>query len=211
MHRITMYFDFISPYAYLAFKEIERGLNNRVDITYRPILFGGLLNHYGQLGPAEIPHRREWTFLQALWQGKEAGIPIQLPKSHPFNPLPLLRLVIAETKSGDPSKETCRKIFEFVWNRGIDVTDEVEFRELSSAINLEREPNDPDVKEQLKKNTEEAIANHVYGVPSFYYNNKIFWGNDSLKMLEAYIDGDPWIDENWSKPDAVTVGIKRRK
>jgi 2-hydroxychromene-2-carboxylate isomerase len=206
-----MYFDFISPYAYLAFKEIERGLNNRVDITYRPILFGGLLNHYGQLGPAEIPHRREWTFLQALWQGKEAGIPIQLPKSHPFNPLPLLRLAIAETKSGDPSKETCRKIFEFVWNRGIDVTDEVEFRELSSAIKLEREPNDPDVKEQLKKNTEEAIANHVYGVPSFYYNNKIFWGNDSLKMLEAYIDGDPWIDENWSKPDAVTVGIKRRK
>lgn len=211
MHRITMYFDFISPYAYLAFKEIERGLNNRVDITYRPILFGGLLNHYGQLGPAEIPYRREWTFLQALWQGKEAGIPIQLPKSHPFNPLPLLRLAIAETKSGDPSKETCRKIFEFVWNRGIDVTYEVEFRELSSAIKLEREPNDPDVKEQLKKNTEEAIANHVYGVPSFYYNNKIFWGNDSLKMLEAYIDGDPWIDENWSKPDAVTVGIKRRK
>lgn len=211
MHRITMYFDFISPYAYLAFKEIERGLNNRVDITYRPILFGGLLNHYGQLGPAEIPYRREWTFLQALWQGKEAGIPIQLPKSHPFNPLPLLRLAIAETKSGDPSKETCRKIFEFVWNRGIDVTDEVEFRELSSAIKLEREPNDPDVKEQLKKNTEEAIANHVYGVPSFYYNNKIFWGNDSLKMLEAYIGGDPWIDENWSKPDAVTVGIKRRK
>lgn len=211
MHRITMYFDFISPYAYLAFKEIERDLNNRVDITYRPILFGGLLNHYGQLGPAEIPYRREWTFLQALWQGKEAGIPIQLPKSHPFNPLPLLRLAIAETKSGDPSKETCRKIFEFVWNRGIDVTDEVEFRELSSAIKLEREPNDPDVKEQLKKNTEEAIANHVYGVPSFYYNNKIFWGNDSLKMLEAYIDGDPWIDENWSKPDAVTVGIKRRK
>lgn len=211
MHRITMYFDFISPYAYLAFKEIERGLNNRVDITYRPILFGGLLNHYGQLGPAEIPYRREWTFLQALWQGKEAGIPIQLPKSHPFNPLPLLRLAIAETKSGDPSKETCRKIFEFVWNRGIDVTNEVEFRELSSAIKLEREPNDPDVKEQLKKNTEEAIANHVYGVPSFYYNNKIFWGNDSLKMLEAYIDGDPWIDENWSKPDAVTVGIKRRK
>ena len=211
MHRITMYFDFISPYAYLAFKEIERGLNNRVDITYRPILFGGLLNHYGQLGPAEIPYRREWTFLQALWQWKEAGIPIQLPKSHPFNPLPLLRLAIAETKSGDPSKETCRKIFEFVWNRGIDVTDEVEFRELSSAIKLAREPNDPDVKEQLKKNTEEAIANHVYGVPSFYYNNKIFWGNDSLKMLEAYIDGDPWIDENWSKPDAVTVGIKRRK
>ena len=211
MHRITMYFDFISPYAYLAFKEIERGLNNRVDITYRPILFGGLLNHYGQLGPAEIPYRREWTFLQALWQGKEAGIPIQLPKSHPFNPLPLLRLAIAETKSGNPSRETCRKIFEFVWNRGIDVTDEVEFRELSSAIKLEREPNDPDVKEQLKKNTEEAIANHVYGVPSFYYNNKIFWGNDSLKMLEAYIDGDPWIDENWSKPDAVTVGIKRRK
>ncbi|HAT51752.1 MAG TPA: disulfide bond formation protein DsbA [Betaproteobacteria bacterium] len=211
MPKITMYFDFISPYAYLAFKVIQRGLVNRVDITYKPILFAGLLNHYGQLGPAEIPYRREWTFLQALWQGREAGIPIRLPKSHPFNPLTLLRLAIAENRSGDPSKETCNKIFEFVWNRGADVSDETELSALSSEINLERKPDDPAVKEQLKTNTEEAIANHVYGVPSFQYNNKIFWGNDSLKMLEAYIDGDPWIDENWSKPDAVTVGITRKK
>ena len=209
MPKITMYLDFISPYAYLAFKEIDKGLNKRIDVTYKPILFGGLLKHYGQLGPAEIPHRREWTFLQALWQGKEAGIPIQLPKSHPFNPLALLRLAIAENASGNPSQETCNKIFEFVWNRGIDVTDENEFSSVKNSITLEREINDPLVKEQLKRNTEEAIANHVYGVPSFHYNNKIFWGNDSLKMLEDYIDGDPWIDENWSKPDAVTVGIKR--
>ncbi|MBA4740553.1 MAG: 2-hydroxychromene-2-carboxylate isomerase [Burkholderiales bacterium] len=210
MPKITMYLDFISPYAYLAFKEIERGLSKRVDFTYRPILFAGLLNHYGQLGPAEIPHRREWTFLQALWQGKEAGIPIQLPQSHPFNPLALLRLAIAETTSGNPSQETCNEIFEFVWNRGVDVTDENEFLALKNAITLERDLNDPTVKEQLKTNTEEAIANQVYGVPSFHYNNKIFWGNDSLKMLEAYIDGDPWIDKNWSKPEAVAVGIKRK-
>ena len=134
MPKITMYLDFISPYAYLAFKEIERGLSKRVDFTYRPILFAGLLNHYGQLGPAEIPHRREWTFLQALWQGKEAGIPIQLPQSHPFNPLALLRLAIAETTSGNPSQETCNEIFEFVWNRGVDVTDENEFLALKNAI-----------------------------------------------------------------------------
>ena len=81
MAKITMYLDFISPYAHLAFKQIGRDFHNRAEITYRPILFAGLLNHYGQLGPAEIPFRREWTFLQALWQGKEAGIPIQLPKS----------------------------------------------------------------------------------------------------------------------------------
>ena len=210
MANITMYLDFISPYAYLAFKQIGRGLHDRTEITYRPILFAGLLNHYGQLGPAEIPHRREWTFLQALWQGKEAGIPIQLPKSHPFNPLALLRLAIAETNSGNPTRETCDRIFEFVWNRGIDVRDENELAALRNGITLYLDPSDPAVKEQLKTNTEEAIANRVYGVPSFHYNDKIFWGNDSLKMLEAYIDGDPWIDENWSKPDAVTIGIKRR-
>jgi len=72
MPKITMYFDFISPYAYLAFKGIQRGLVNRVDITYKPILFAGLLNHYGQLGPAEIPHRREWTFFASLMARKRS-------------------------------------------------------------------------------------------------------------------------------------------
>ena len=90
------------------------------------------------------------------------------------------------------------------------MTDENELAALRNEITLDRDPSDTAVKEQLKTNTEEAIANRVYGVPSFHYNDKIFWGNDSLKMLEAYIDGDPWIDENWSKPDAVTIGIKRR-
>lgn len=210
MAKITMYLDFISPYAHLAFKQIGRDFHNRAEITYRPILFAGLLNHFGQLGPAEIPFRREWTFLQALWQGKEAGIPIQLPKSHPFNPLALLRLAIAETASGNPTRETCDQIFDFVWNSGIDVTDENELKALRNSITLARDPIDLTVKEQLKTNTEEAIDNHVYGVPSFHYNDKIFWGNDSLKMLKDYINGDPWIDENWSKPDAVTVGIKRK-
>ena len=211
MPNITMYFDFISPYAYLAFKEINRDMNKKIDFSYQPVLFSGLLNHYGQLGPAEIQYKREWTFLQALWEGKEAGIPIQLPVSHPFNPLSLLRLAIAETGTGKATKETCDQIFDFVWNRGIDVSDVNEFNELKNSITTKLDINDPIVKDKLRSNTEEAIANHVYGVPSFQYNDKIFWGNDSLKMLESYVDGDPWIDQNWSKPDNVTVGIRRKK
>ena len=68
MKTITFHFDFISPFAYLAFEKLPealKGLSYRVD--YRPVLFAGLLKHHGQLGPAEIPPKRDWTYRQVLW------------------------------------------------------------------------------------------------------------------------------------------------
>ena len=67
MKHITFYLDFVSPYAYLAFEALPAALQGHsVSVTYKPILFAGLLRHYGQLGPAEIPAKREWTYRQVL-------------------------------------------------------------------------------------------------------------------------------------------------
>ena len=101
MKRITFYLDFISPYAYLAFEQLPQalqGLSYAVD--YQPVLFAGLLKHHGQLGPAEMPGKRDWTYRQVLWLAHRHGIPLQLPAAHPFNPLPLLRLALACGEGG---------------------------------------------------------------------------------------------------------------
>jgi 2-hydroxychromene-2-carboxylate isomerase len=92
MHQLTFYVDFISPYAYLAFHALPKALEGlSYQVRYQPILFGAVLQHHGQLGPAEIPAKRLWTYRQVLWLAQQQGCPLRMPASHPYNPLGLLR------------------------------------------------------------------------------------------------------------------------
>ena len=91
---IEFWFDFISPYAYLAWQRIHPVVEaHGRALIYRPVLFAGLLDHWGQLGPAEIPPKREFVFRQVLRRAAALGVPLEPPPSHPFNSLLGLRLV----------------------------------------------------------------------------------------------------------------------
>ena len=85
------YFDFISPFAYLQWMVLRRD-HADLDINPKPLLFAGLLKHWGQLGPAELPGKRVHTYRLVLWQARQMGIALRFPPAHPFNPLPALRL-----------------------------------------------------------------------------------------------------------------------
>jgi 2-hydroxychromene-2-carboxylate isomerase len=85
--RVDWYFDFVSPYSYICLHRLKN-----LDVVYKPVLFAGLLNHWGQKGPAEIPAKRQWTYRWCTWWAKELGISFRFPASHPFNPLQHLRL-----------------------------------------------------------------------------------------------------------------------
>ena len=80
MHALTFYFDVISPYAYLAFDQLPRTLQGlSYTVNYQPVLFGGLLKHHGQLGPAEIAGKRDWTYRQSLWLARQQGLTLRTP------------------------------------------------------------------------------------------------------------------------------------
>ena len=89
---VDWYFDFVSPYSYIALHRLEE---LPAPVAYKPVLFAGLLNHWGQKGPAEIPAKRRWTYRWCIWWAKSLGIPFRFPAAHPFNPLPHLRLALA--------------------------------------------------------------------------------------------------------------------
>ena len=102
MTPITFWFDPISPYAHLAFEHLPQALEGHsVVVDYKPVLFGALLKHHCHKGPAEIEPKRQWTFRQVAWQGRSLGIRIETPAQHPFNPLPLLRLLLAAAHPRD--------------------------------------------------------------------------------------------------------------
>src|SRR5256886_11848213 len=92
--KVSWVFDVISPFAYLAFPQLSR-LPAHVDVEFVPVLLAGLLRHFGQLGPAEIPSKRRFTYRFALWRARQLGLPMRMPPAHPLNPLAALRLIIA--------------------------------------------------------------------------------------------------------------------
>jgi len=212
MTTITFFLDFISPYAYLAFEEMPKqlmGISHRV--AYQPIVFGAVLKHHGHMGPAEIPGKREWTYRQVLWQAKQMGIALDMPLAHPFNSLSLLRLAVACSEDGAPNRYVCETIFRHVWQGGQAAEDTNRLAQLSQALAPKRDMQDASVKDQLKHNTEQAIAQGVFGVPTFAVDDKLFWGLDALPMLRQYIVKDPLFDESdWQSANSIKTGITRK-
>lgn len=209
---ITCYLDFISPYAYLAFETapgVLQGTNARV--TYRPVLFAGLLKHHGQLGPAEIPGKRQWTYRHVLWLAKQHHVRMDLPQAHPFNPLSLLRLALACGHDRECERHICETIFRHVWQGGAAADDPERVAQLRATLAPARDPESPVVKAELKANTDAAIAHGVFGVPSFVVGGHLFWGLDSLPIMRGYLDGDPWFDGPWSDAAKVIQGVVRSR
>jgi 2-hydroxychromene-2-carboxylate isomerase len=212
MKHLTFYFDFISPYAYLAFEHLPKALQGlSYQVSYKPILFAGLLKHYGQLGPAEIVPKREWTYRQIIWLAKEQGIEIRLPAAHPFNPLPFLRLAIACGNDGHCNRFVAERIFHSIWRSGAAPEDAQRIGQLSADIQPSRSITDADVKSALIRNTQEAIEAQVFGVPSLCVDKQVFWGMDSLPMLRQYLQGDTWFSQSaWQSAANLPVGTTRR-
>jgi 2-hydroxychromene-2-carboxylate isomerase len=205
MKHITFYLDFISPYAYLAFEKLPEALQGlSYHVSYKPILFAGLLKHHGQLGPAEIAGKREWTYRQVLWLARQNAVDLQMPASHPFNPLGLLRLAAACGQDGTANRYVCETVFRHVWQGGSDAADAQRLQKLAEQLAPVQAVDCEAVKTLIRTNTDAAIAEGVFGVPSLVVDDKLFWGLDALPMLRAYLDGDTWFDSVWNH--AAQVG-----
>ncbi len=213
MKRITFHLDFISPYAYLAFEHLPAALQGlSYEMEYRPVLFAGFLKHHGQLGPAEIQPKRDWTYWQVLWLARVHGIPMQLPAAHPFHPLALLRLAVACGTGGAVNRHVCEIVFRHVWRGGADAADAARLQQLQAALQPDRDPTADDVKAELKANTEAAVARGLFGVPTCEVDGKLFWGVDALPMLRAYLEGDGFFASGaWEQAAGLPTGVSRAR
>ncbi|MEY4884321.1 MAG: hypothetical protein RIS34_2175 [Pseudomonadota bacterium] len=213
MKHITFYFDVISPYAYLAFEKLPQTLMGlSYSVTYKPILFAALLRHHGQLGPAEIVPKRDWTYRQVLWLAHNQGVALELPAAHPFNPLALLRLAVACQAQGLPNRQVCETLFRHVWQGGAQAVDPDRLQSLKLRLAPPRDAHGEAVKAQLKAHTDEAIALGLFGVPTCVVDHKVFWGLDALPMLRDYLRGDDWFQgPEWELAQHVPTGSSRQK
>ena len=182
------YFDYVSPFAYLQLASFER-LPSDLSVRLKPVLFAGLLGHWDTKGPAEIPAKRRQTYRYCHWLAGKRGVPFKTPPRHPFNPLALLRLTLvlgSET-------EAVRRIFHHVWGAGRDGQDPAALAALAAELgvaDLDTRIGDPAIKQALRDNTEEAVKQGVFGIPSFVIDGEVFWGDDLTDMMLEYLE-DP--------------------
>ena len=220
MKEIHFYFDVISPYAWLAFQALPKTLEGIPHtVHYHPVVFGAMLKHHGQLGPAELPGKRDWTYRQVMWLAKQQGTVLQMPASHPFNSLALQRMAVATSPKGEPAREVVEAIFKHVWCSGLEATDEARIAELQKHLTqlvqvarpgFQIDIQSPEVKQQLLQQTQAAIDLGLFGVPSMVVDGQVFWGQDALPMLRAYLEGDAWFQSSdWLDVGKLPVGIKR--
>jgi len=209
---LTFWFDPISPYAYLAFEHLPQALEGcSYVVDYRPVLFAGLLGHWGQLGPAEIEPKRAWTFRQVAWHAHRLGIAMDTPAQHPFNPLALLRLGLASAPAaGLPNRRVVELLMRHAWRGGADANDPDRLRALHAAVAPQRDPAGEPVKAELRAHTEVAIERGLFGVPGFELDGRLFWGLDALPMLRAALQGDPWFEgPAWDAAALAPPGVVR--
>jgi 2-hydroxychromene-2-carboxylate isomerase len=218
---VELYFDYLSPYAYLAHVELEeRAARSEITLLLRPTLLAALLEHGGQLGPAEIPAKRRYIIKDAMRIAASRDLPLCFPRPHPFRPLTALRLSLDEV-SGEAQPRVVAALWKHGWAEGGDMSDEGALAAALDRVGLDgselvaRTGRD-EAKQALRRQTERAIERGVFGVPTMIASGELFWGSDRVDHALARLAGsDPLAERRAAQAVdeaiAAPLGVTRRQ
>jgi 2-hydroxychromene-2-carboxylate isomerase len=188
---IDFYFDFISPYSYLAHKKIKNLKEEKnIIFNYKPILVGGLHSLQGITAPAFIKPKLKHMISDCDLIAKKNKSTFIWNSKFPINSLNIMRGYLF---INDETKDLyLNVIFDAYWKNDLDISNEKILETLIKKCKINSNDffdgiKDPNIKDKLKDVTQAAHDNEIFGAPSFVVNNKIFWGQDRLEFaLDEY-------------------------
>jgi 2-hydroxychromene-2-carboxylate isomerase len=216
---VRFLFDFISPYAYLGWKQIHRVVAPfGAEVEIVPVLFAALLDAHGHKGPAEIAPKRAYTFKDVHRRAHELGLTVEPPPTHPFNPLLALRAASLPMDS-DSRRRLVDALFAATWGGGGGVEDPAAVAACAREAGLDGEAivleaATAEAKARLRAQTEEALRAGAFGVPTMLVSGELFWGSDSFGHIEAFLRGeDPLAslgEDTLARWEAIAPSAMRR-
>jgi 2-hydroxychromene-2-carboxylate isomerase len=214
METVRFYYDPLSPYVWLATKQIARIEAAGVHLEMEPILFAGLLKAHGLKGPAEIPAKREFMFRDVMRMAEAHGLAFKGPPGHPFNPLMALRMCLAITSLASRRRFTFA-LSRAAWEQGLDLSSPAVLKQLAAECDLNGDAllaaaGTTEIKQALIAATARAVEAGVFGVPTFSYQGELFWGGDRIDLLLRRIAGHK-IDESRLKEVLARPALVRRE
>jgi 2-hydroxychromene-2-carboxylate isomerase len=198
--RVEFFYDLVSPYSYLAYGRVSQICEEHgVELVLRPMLLGAVHNAIGLQAPIYIKSKGSYQLRDIHRWAEHYGLPMEFPEPFPFRTLKTMRAVVALAGLGDLEAFT-REAFALYWEeggapKGFEEADEDEpIREVARRIG--RDPEEvlegattSEAKEALKSATSEAVERGVFGAPTFFVGDEMFWGNDRLHFVEAALKG----------------------
>ena len=181
------YFDFVSPYSFLAHKQIKRIENKEgIKVKYNPILVGGLHNLHGIKAPAFIPAKAKHMIRDCKLIATKHGVKFKFNSYFPIRSLNLMRGVLVAEEDNIKSFYI-ESIFNTIWQDGLNMNDEIIIQKVLKNLNLNPKTfglrsSSSLIKDSLRKKTNDAYEKGIFGAPTFVVNNKIFWGQDRIEF-----------------------------
>jgi len=188
---ITFYFDFVSPYSYLAQTQMAKlAKETGANIEYEPVLMGGLYKEQGAQIPASNPNKAAWINKDCRLWAKHYDVPFSWVKPFPFNSIPLLRAVLW-LKVHEPNSVAAfiDATFNAIWQGKLDVTSESELAKHIYGLDIDAKAlfagtQEDSIKQQLKENVLLAVNKGFFGLPGFTVGNELFFGQDRLMFVK---------------------------
>ena len=182
------YFDFISPYSFLAHKEIRKiETKAGIKINYKPVLLGGLHNLHGIKAPAFIPAKAKHMIRDCKLIAERNSVKFKFNSYFPIKSLNLMRGVLV-AEEDNIKNYYIDNIFNTVWQDGLNMNDEIIVQKVLKNLNVNPKTFSLRslsslIKDSLRKKTNEAYEKGIFGAPTFVSNNKIFWGQDRIEFV----------------------------
>ena len=181
---IDFYFDFISPYSYIGHKRIEQ-LGSELNFTYKPILLGGLHKSWNIIPQAFIEPKKQFMIMDCEMISKKLNFGFKFNSKFPLGTVKLMRGCL--TLEGEQLNNYIKIIFDAYWKDNIDISDKANLSSLLAKIDINiddflKKTEAEEIKEKLKKLTNDAFKKNIFGAPTYVVNNKNFWGQDRLEF-----------------------------
>ena len=184
---VTFCFDFGSPYSYLAYNYLSPIKDAGAQIELKPVLLGGIFKATGNQPPATVQKKGEYMFKDIQRWSKKLNISFKMNPYFPILTVPHMRGAILAQKK-NILEDYMQSMFDSMWLKGLNLNDQEILTKVASESGID--PNDfaegissDEIKDELRVNTQFAIDKGAFGVPTYFLENEMFWGIDSIKFL----------------------------
>ena len=193
--RVEFYYDFGSPYSYLASTQIEKICERyEAELEWRPFLLGGVYKEAGNRAPLEVPNKKVYMIKDLANWAKYYGVRLNFPDLFPLNSVKPMRGALAAKEKGK-IRDYTHNLFKFYWIEGWDLSRDEILKNAVSEIGIDADwflqrVGEQDIKDKLRDKTAEAVKRGAFGAPTFYVDERMFWGNDRLIFVEECLKGN---------------------
>ncbi len=190
MKSLEFFFDLASPYSYLAATQLPALVaRTGCEVAWKPFVLGAVFKATGNDMPAKVDAKARFMLADLPRWAKQYGVPFQMSRYWPLSAIKPERMILVAAREGKDIALSLA-LFRAMWVENRDIKADHELEALAAEVGLDPKAtlaacDEPEIKDQLRAHTDDAIRRGAFGAPTFFVGQELFWGNDRLQHVES--------------------------